>query len=88
MAQFISLQLPVTSPDPGLFLHQWDLSRSLQALCSVSGTTYIQWAMEQLISRKNSISLPVSKSKSKSKKTLFKVGQYKQTTLALTWSEC
>ena len=28
------------------------------------------------------------KSKSKSKKTLFKVGQCKQTTLALTWSEC
>ena len=26
--------------------------------------------------------------KSKSKKTLFKVGQCKQTTLALTWSEC
>ena len=30
----------------------------------------------------------ISKSKSKSKKTLFKVGQCKQTTLALTWSEC
>ena len=29
-----------------------------------------------------------SKSKSKSKKTLFKVGQCKQTTLALTWSKC
>ena len=30
-----------------------------------------------------------SKSKSKkSKKTLFKVGQRKKTTLALTWSEC
>ena len=69
------------------------ISLYIHFLCYINDLRHIrQYRCETIIHKCNAILkyeyVYDSKSKRKSKKTLFKVGQCKQTTLALTWSEC